>query len=183
MHADASARGSLRLETPGSVARLGVKGPDAAQLLEQLALPVPALPNRCSRLDPARHAGGGRCLRLGSTEFLLEQDGGDSALLELRQALTTTPLRAWPALRCDRSLVLRGPDPGRVLLQLCDFDFATLETTPDIAVMTLMAEISVILVRDNDTAVPGIRIWCDPGYGDYLHDCLATLLNSTGVSA
>lgn len=183
MQAEALNYGSLRVERAIPGARLGVKGPDAAQLLTALGLPVPLLPNRYSRLDAAAHAGAGRCLRLGGTEFLLEQDDGDSAVTALRQALASTTLRAWPALRCDRSLVLRGPDPGRLLLQLCDFDFATLEVTPDAAVMTLMAEISVILIRDHDTGTPGIRIWCDPGYGDYLHDCLATLLNPTGTSA
>jgi sarcosine oxidase, subunit gamma len=160
-----------------------VKGPDAALLLGQLGLPVPALPNRYTRLDAARHAGGGRCLRLGNSEFLVEQDGADSAVVGLQDALASTTLRAWPALRCDRSLTLRGANASTLLLQICDFDFATLETTPDAAVMTLMAEISVILVRDDDDAAQGIRIWCDPGYGDYLHDCLATLLNATGTSA
>ena len=183
MQASAGSPGALRLELPGVVARLGVKGPDAAQLLAQLALPVPSLPNRYSRLLPDVHAGGGRCLRLGNTEFLLEQDGADSAVAGLQQALAATDLRAWPAPRCDRSLVLRGPDPGALLLQVCDFDFAALEAMPDAAVMTLMADISVILICDHDTGTPGIRIWCDPGYGDYLHDCLATLLNPTGTSA
>ncbi|MEP7311797.1 MAG: sarcosine oxidase subunit gamma [Pseudomonadota bacterium] len=183
MQIDAFTRSAASIEALRGIARLGVKGPDAAQLLAEAGLPVPASPNSVICLDPARHAGGGRCLRLGNSEFLVEQDVSDEAILALQLTLTTTALRAWPALRCDRSLVLRGPDTRALLLQICDFDFTTLEAAPHTAVMTLMAGISVIIARDDKAAMPGIRIWCDPGFGDYLHDCLLTLLNATGTPA
>jgi sarcosine oxidase, subunit gamma len=140
-------------------------------LLASMGLPVPSKPNGFVVREMLQ-GGTLRILRLGSTELLVEQEGGRTVLDALVAATPGT--RAHHAPRCDFSVVLNGEDLFRQLSRLCACDFATLEREPDRVVMTLLAGISVIVVSEptaNGTAA--LRLWCDPGFGNYLTHCLA----------
>jgi len=158
-------------------ARMGLKGPDAAALLQQAGVPVPGAPNRIL-------AGDLRVLRLGNTEFILEQDEGDAALASVRELARGAGLRAWPVLRADCSLLISGAEVFDRLSRVCAFDFAQLDTQPDMAVMTMLADISVTFALE--PAVDGgigaqaaagraLRIWADPGFATYLTQTLQSL--------
>ena len=154
-------------------ARTGLKGPDAAALLQQAGVPVPGAPNRIVA-DTAL-----RVLRLGSTEFILEQDQGDAVLVAVRERARSAGLRAWPVLRADCSLLVGGDDLFDRLSRVCAFDFAQLAAQPDMAVMTMLADISVTFALEPAAATrapaPALRLWADPGFATYLVQTLQSL--------
>src|SRR5690606_24637807 len=77
------------------------------------------------------------------TEFILEQDDGDAALVAVHELARSAGLRAWPVQRADCSLLVSGDDLFDQLSRVTAFDFAQLDTQPDMAVMTMLADISV----------------------------------------
>jgi sarcosine oxidase, subunit gamma len=165
----ADARG---LSIPAVGARFGIKGSDAPALLRHLGMSVPPRPNSVIHWLPHEPYGSGRCLRQGSSEFLVELD-----------AATIPPLPtdgrfpgAWMLLRSDFSLVLDGVHWLPVLAQLCSFDFARLQDDPDLVVMTLLAGISVTLIREPRTGNDlGLRLWCDASFSVHVQQCLHSL--------
>lgn len=156
--------------------RFGVKGVGAATWLAQQDVPVPSGPNRIARWA---EGGGGRCLRLGNTEFLVERDA-EPGLASTHASMPSEAsgmANAWILLRSDASFVLDGPCWPRELSQACSFDFTRFAAEPDLVVMTLLAGISVTLVREPVASGThlALRLWCDASYSDYLQDCLQQL--------
>ncbi len=149
-------------------ARYGVKGARAAEWLAQHGVALPAAPNRIANWSGS---GGGRCLRLGNSEFLVEYDAGNASV-----PVQAASDGAWLLLRSDASLLL-DPQWTSRLAQVCSFDFQRLHDEPDLVVMTLLAGISVTLVREPRPADHGItlRLWCDASYAPYLQQCLQHL--------
>jgi hypothetical protein len=157
--------------------RFGIKGSDAPALLQHLGLRIPAQANRVTHWLPHEPLGGGRCLRQGNTEFLIELDAAEPpALLPGGEAFPN----AWTLIRCDHSQLLNGDAWRRDLAQICSFDFARLRDEPDLVVMTLMAGIGVTLIREPATASEdfALRLWCDASFSTYLQDCLNTIRGS-----
>lgn len=150
--------------------RLGVKGPGAATWLQQQGLVIPAAPNHVVHWTAADPAGPGRCLRQGSSEFLIEIDRPGHALPD-----TDNVAGVWTLLREEVCLRLEGPSWPALLNHICSFDFTRLHDDPDMVVMTLAAGIGVTLIReppDAGHAYGALRLWCDPGYAPYLQQCL-----------
>jgi sarcosine oxidase, subunit gamma len=155
-------------------ARFGLKGSDAPALLQHLGLPIPAHPNRVTHWQPHDPWGSGRCLRQGSSEFLIELDSSEPpALLPRGDSFPN----AWILIRSDHSQTLGGDSWSRDLAQICSFDFTKLQDEPDLVVMTLMAGISVTLIREpSSPSNPfALRLWCDASFSTYLQDCLNTI--------
>ncbi len=169
-HAAASIQG-VAIAAAG--ARIGVKGADAAALLLRWGLHIPMLPNRVVHWQAADTLGSGRCLRQGNSEFLVELDTAPPAPLAGDDAIP----RAWTLIRADHSLLLQGPEWPAVLAHVCSFNFERLQAEPDLVVMTLLAGISVTLIREptRTAAEASLRLWCDPGFALYLQQCLHTL--------
>jgi hypothetical protein len=161
------------LSTADVGARLGIKGSDAPALLQHLGLCIPALPNRVVHWPSHEPFGSGRCLRQGSTEFLIELDAGTIPDLPVNPSFPN----AWRLARCDHSLLLRGAEWPRALAQVCSFDFARLDDEPDQVVMTLVAGIGVTLIRDppRHEGDMSLRLWCDASFSVYLQQCLFSL--------
>jgi sarcosine oxidase gamma subunit len=150
-------------------ARMGLKGFDAAALLQQAGITVPSAPNRIAA-NPHM-----RVLRLGNTEFILEQDDGDSAIAQVNSLARTAGLRAWPVTRADCSLLISGNGIFDRLSRVCAFDFTQLDATPDLAVMTLLADISVTFTLEPASGPRCLRLWADPGFATYLTLTLQSL--------
>lgn len=165
-----SAAHSTSIEVQGvarvQARRWGVKGPGAVAWLQQCGIAVPGAPNRVV------HWRGGRCLRLGHSEFLIEQD--DSAAAPLLPDEAPADANAWVLLRSDCSVVLSGQAWPAALAQGCSFDFERLRTETDLVVMTLFAGISVTFVREPaDADAPlSLRLWCDASHSTFLDQCL-----------
>jgi sarcosine oxidase gamma subunit len=168
------------VKTVRPAASLGLKGPDAGELLQQAGITVPSAPNRilvCA-VSQGSNAASVRVLRLGSTEFILEQDEGDGTIEQVRALARTTDLRAHAVLRADCGLLIGGSAVFDRLSRVCAFDFALLATQPDLAVMTLLAEISVTFAletADRAAAQSELRLWADPGFATYLTQSLQSL--------
>jgi len=163
------------VQIPAIGERFGVKGTDAPALLQQLGLRIPALPNRVSHWQANDAFGSGRCLRQGSTEFLVELDAGTTSDIRVTASLPD----AWLLVRSDHCFVLDATWP-RKLAHVCSFDFDRLHEDADQVVMTLMAGIGVTLVREPKLAnahpsAMALRLWCDAGYTTYLQDCLRSI--------
>jgi sarcosine oxidase, subunit gamma len=156
--------------SPAVVARYGAKGNEATGWLTRNGIPVPAGPNRFTHWQ---EHGGGRCLRLGNSEFLIEHDATVVA------PSTPAPAdAAWLLLRSDHSLLLDGPQWPDALTQVCSFDFSRFHDEPDMVVMTLLAGIGVTLVREPRATADdrlALRLWCDASYATYLQQCLQQL--------
>lgn len=154
-------------------ARLGLKGPRAAQWLSQSGIDVPAQPN--SWLS----APWGVIARLGSTEFFLEQEAGAARVAALGNALGHGAPQVYPVLRQDRALVLGGPAAEEVLAQVCNVDFAAFDLTSNPAVLTLMIGVAVLVLPQQRWTERRYRIWCDPSFGEYLYSTLQTIVDDT----
>lgn len=158
--------------TPVRVAaRFGLKGADAPAWLAARGIPVPEAPNRIARWP------GGRCLRQGQGEFLIEVDDADSRD-PLASESAAGAQQVWILLRSDHSLLLEGDHWRGILAQACSFDFDRLQTDPGLIVMTLLAGISVTLAAEpqpDESSPFALRLWCDASYTLYLDHCLQTL--------
>ena len=164
------------VQVPSVAVRFGFKGADAPALLQQVGLRIPALPNQVTHWQADEPFGSGRCLRQGNTEFLMELDHASPPKLQGNDAFP----RAWELIRSDHSVLLDGAQWPRELNQVCSFDFERLRDAPDMVVMTLMAGISVTVIREpqsglNTSTGMALRLWCDAGFSTYLHDCLRSI--------
>jgi sarcosine oxidase, subunit gamma len=160
------------VSVPAVGTRFGVKGSDAPAWLQYLGLTIPARPNSVTHWSPQESFGAGRCLRQGSTEFLIELDADEAPALPAHAAFPN----AWKLTRSDHSLLLGGSRWPRALGQICSFDFARLDDEPDLVVMTLMAGISVTLIRESlANSTTSLRLWCDATFSSYLQQCLHSL--------
>ena len=118
----------------------------------------------------------GRHQALSSTEFLIEVDSAATLPLLSDAAFPN----AWTLVRSDHSLLLDGASWPHQLAQLCSFDFTRLQDEPDLVVMTLLAGISVTLIREPTTSTThstsmALRLWCDASFSVYLQQCLHSI--------
>ena len=169
-------RGDVWLRSPEPQRRFGVKGPRAAELLEQLELTVPAAPNSWSPLrDSDREDSWNVIGRLGTTEFFIEEGGDATGIAALENLVRGGVPGAYPVLREDFAVVLGGPLAADVLAQICNVNFAAL---PEHAVvMTLMIGIAVLVMPQVTDDGLVYRIWCDPSFGSYLKSELEKMVD------
>lgn len=157
-------------------ARLGLKGADAARLLLDCGIAIPDSPNAVTHGDAARLAGLSRCLRLGNSEFLLEEDQDSGAIERIRTQASASAMRAWCVLRSDYSALVGGAALFDQLARIASFDFRQLLHTPTQVVMTLVADISITAtLEDARAAEPRLRLWADASFGRYLDQTLHSI--------
>jgi sarcosine oxidase subunit gamma len=158
--------------------RVGVKGPRAAEALQQLGLAVPARPNtwlplRAQDRDDSWNVVG----RLGFTEFFIEERGDAVAVAALEAIATRESAGVYPVLREDLAIVLGGEAAADVLAQVCNVNFAALDLSLRPVVMTSMAGVGVLVLPQGSPEGGAIhRIWCDPSFGPYLWETLEKIV-------
>lgn len=157
------------------LARLGLKGPLAAAWLEARGLVIPDRAN--SWTAPASDEQD-IVVRLGTTEFFLEQAGHGEKLRALAAESVKPIPGVYPVLREDRAFVLGGVAADEVLAQVCNVNFSALRYERE-AVMTMMIGVAVIVAPQGNAAGRRYRIWCDPSYGDYLLSSLQDVSNAS----
>jgi hypothetical protein len=174
-----SARDVAWLTASAIARRTGVKGPQAAAVLEAAGIPIPPRPNSWLPLrEPVAEEPADIVARLGNTEYFVEQAGDAPAIAALEASLARGAPGAYPVLREDRALVLGGSAAGHVLAETCNVDFAALDSAARPVVMTLMIGVGVLVLPQPSIAGQTIyRIWCDPGFGTYLATELATIVS------
>ena len=159
-----SAPSSAWLSDNSPLERLGLKGPLAAAWLQQRGV---AIPDRANSWTSSAPDAQDIVVRLGTTEFFLEQAEHSEQLRALAAELSKPIPGVYPVLRADRAFVLGGVAADEVLAQMCNVNFSALRHERE-AVMTMMIGIAVIVVAQGNAARRRYRIWCDPSYGDYL---------------
>jgi sarcosine oxidase, subunit gamma len=165
------------LDVADTAARLGLKGPRAAEWLAAQGVAAPAPVNTWSR-PPAGQADV-LIARLGASEFFLEaQDHG--ALDSLAAGLAAEPAGVYPVLREDFAFRLSGTGVHDVLAQVCNVDFAGLDLEAQPVIMTLMIGVAVLAVPDGRSDARQYRFWCDPTFGPSLSETLGALIVECG---
>ena len=161
-------------------ARLGLKGPGAADWLQSQGIVIPDTSNTWRELGDDSSL----IARLGSTEFFVEQPAPAGLIDQLARALRSPIDGVYLVLREDRAFVLEGSDANDVLAQVCNIDFKSVSRSKRHLVMTMMIGVAVLVIPQ-DSASNGARsanggcyrIWCDPTYGDYLWSSLQRVIS------
>ena len=171
--ADSTRAAPLGIAAVSFLFRTGFKGQGVAAWLQAQDIPVPEQPNSWAPL-----AGGGVVLRLGVSEYLIE-DGltqGSSA----RMAHLDTPMHVYPVLHQDVALVLCGEAVHELLLQTCNVNFGALDLAARPVVLTSMAGVAVTVMPGARAGKPSYRVWADGTYGLYLWETLAGIAGELG---
>lgn len=156
--------------------RIGLKGPKAGQFLVSLGLPVPQEPNHWEPLD-----GGGYLMRLGMSEFFLEDAPSGTFVKYISEKLGPDGhAGVYPVRRQDAGMVLCGKMQNELLAQTCNVNFAGMDGSDRIVVMTSMTGVSVVMIQAEVNGEPSWKIWCDGTFGHYLWDTLLEIALETG---
>jgi hypothetical protein len=152
------------LEENTACSRIGIKGPRAAEWLQQLGCDVPALPNTWRAFDDDANS---IVARLGSSEFFIEQTTPASVIERIAAGLSSPIDGVYPALREDRAFVLHGIDADEVLAQVCNVDLKGVSRSDRHVVMTMMIGIAVLVIPQSKqrvhTVLPKQQEASEPG--------------------
>ncbi len=157
--------------------RYGVKGPQASKWLADHELAVPSNPNSwtlCSQKNLV--------LRLGSSEFLIEDQIGGSASKKLAKDITRVE-GLYPVARADAAFILSGSEVLNLLSELCSLDLRNNALLANDVVMTQVAGISAIVMRQTLNGEQVYRLWCDGTYGSYMWEMLLEVAVELGGGA
>ena len=183
---------ALALREP--CARLGLKGPRAAEWLAAQGIGVPAEPNTWTHSGQTSASDSLLVARLGTGEFFLEDIAAGSTLTRMAPALDGQPAGVYPVLREDWAFSLGGEGVHDVLAQVCNVNFSALPLHSNPVIMTLMIGVAVLVVPQSVPAGRGVpagdggaaerhyRIWCDPTFGPYLGESLGAVVIECGGS-
>ena len=174
--AQGSAKGPVWLADVPHCVRLGFKGPRAEQWLAEQNLPLPAAANSWCALQNRWDI----VARTGASEFFIETDPDAPIATRLDAAAPVTGV--YRVLREDSAFVLSGPAAEQALLQVCAIDFISLDLAAAPLIMTLMADVAVLVVPQMTGATRRYRVWCDPSFGAYLWTTLAQIVQDCAGS-
>jgi len=158
--------------------RFGVKGLNITQWLHAKSITYPADSNSWSL-----HGGSILVLRLGSSEFLIEDQLEANACEPLINCTHFEPYGVVPVQRNDTALILSGSKLPALLSELCTLDLRDDALGENTVVMTQLAGISVTLIRQTLQGEPVVRLWCDGTYGAYLWQTLNEIAEEQGGGA
>lgn len=161
-----------------ALVRAGVKGPGAAAWLEAQGVPVPQQPNTWLPCGA-----GGLVARLARTEFLVEDGFDGETAVRLKQALKAAAPGVYPVPRQDCALVLCGARVHELLAQTCNVNFEGQDAAGRIVTLTLLAGVSVTVLRNDAGDRPAYRLWCDGTMGPYLWETLTAIAGELGGGA
>ncbi len=174
---------ALAFEMVDRRARLGLKGPRAADWLAAQGIVLPKAPNSWTHAPSAGGMEGLLVARLGSAEFFLE-DAAGSGLEGMASAAAAHPPGVYPVLREDWTFHLSGTGVHQVLAQVCNVNFEALALDSRPLVMTLMIGVAVLVVPQamHEGSYPERRywIWCDPSFGPCLSETLGAVVVESG---
>jgi sarcosine oxidase subunit gamma len=173
----------LYFDVEDNAARVGLKGPRAAQWLAARGVILPASSNTWVWSSTA---GAERLLvaRLGQSEFFLEQERAGCAIEGISSALSALPASVYPVLREDFAFQLGGEGVHDALAQVCNVNFAQINLESQPVIMTLMIGVAVLALGDAPSAGSDAgrryRFWCDPTFGPSLSEALGTVIVECG---
>jgi sarcosine oxidase, subunit gamma len=174
--AESEALRTVALADLSCLTRFGLKGPAAEVWLGSREIP---LPQRMNQWLPIGRWG--LLARLGSSEFLIEDDPGERGVtLDLKAELGRGIRGVVPVLRQDAEIAIAGCRAIDLLVQTCNVNFLKLPSAERPVVMTSMIGVSVLIVPSTWDEVPLYRVWCDPSYAQYLWTQLLGIVKELG---
>lgn len=156
---------ALEVVETTQVLRIGLKGPQAAEWLQQQGL---LLPEAWHWLE---HQGLLLC-RLGTSEFVIEAGLDHAMMPTLYAQLQQAVVGVYPVMRYDASWLLSGPALHDVMAELCALDW-THETATQRVCMASFGGINATLIQVATEGYQCVRVWCDASYRDYVQQLLA----------
>lgn len=160
------------------LSRFAIKGPNAAQWLETNEIVIPATANSWHQ-----QKSGALVLRLGNSEFLIEDQPQGKLCVALNAADRKALKGLYKIERSDVALILSGSQATSLLSELCTLDLRENALAENALVMTQVAGISATIIRQrlNDEAV--YRLWCDGTYGAFMWDTMLEIAVEYGGGA
>jgi sarcosine oxidase subunit gamma len=157
--------------------RFGVKGPQASEWLASQKIKTPDSLNSWVMDKDVL------VLRLGSSEFLVEQQVSGEVCKQLNQASQVSTVGVYKVLRADAAFVISGDQILTMFSELCKLDLSEKALNPNQVIMTQIADISATIMPEiiDDRLV--IRLWCDGTYGAYMWRVLHQLAQELGGGA
>lgn len=159
------------------LSRFGIKGPQAAKWLESQKIKTPA------EINTWVESNGCLVMRLGSSEFLLEDQYGVNNIETLASFDQAKTAEAYKVARADAAFLLSGSEVLNMLSELCMLDLRDSALPKNGLVMTQIAGISATLLRHQLNGEPVIRVWCDGTYGAYMWDMMLEIAKELGGGA
>lgn len=157
--------------------RYGVKGPQASQWLADHELAIPSNPNSWTLCDQKSLV-----LRLGSSEFLVEDQLGGLASKKLASD-TVRVAGVYKVPRADAAFILSGSEVLNLFSELCSLDLRATSLLANDVIMTQVAGVSAIVLRQTLGGEQIYRIWCDGTYGSYMWEVLLEIAVELGGGA
>ena len=153
--------------------KLGVKGSGAAEWLSNADTKVPA-----DIYESTPLTGGGLIVRLGTDEFLLEDEIGATIVGQLSDRLGSGTQQVFRVEHQEATFLVAGARALDVMSQTCGLDLR--DPVAGRVVLTRIAGVSAILLPQSIREETGFRLWVDPSYAHYLWHQLATIAESLG---
>ena len=146
--------------------RFGIKGAEASSWLASQGLQTPSNINSWIEHDNTL------VLRLGGSEFLIEDQYHGKTCQKLTGFNQATTPSAYKVQRADAAFILSGSEVLNMLSELCMLDLRDSALASHTVVMTQIAGISATLLRQQLNGEQVYRVWCDGTYGPYMWDML-----------
>jgi len=159
------------------LSRYGVKGPNATQWLLERGIAIPTTPNSWTLCEQKTLV-----LRLGSSEFLIEDQLGGTACSRLAND-TTRVASVYKVPRADAAFIVSGSGALNMLSELCSLDLREKSLAAKDLIMTQVAGISATVIRQTLNGEPTYRVWCDGTYGPYMWEVLTEIATEFGGGA
>ena len=167
---------ALHIMNVSTLQRYGVKGPQASQWLANHGISIPAEANTWILSDHVI------VMRLGASEFLIEDqiDGKTCSKLE---ADVDRVSGVYKVPRADASYLLAGSQVLNLLSELCTLDLRETALAENEVIMTQVAGITVIVLRQSIKNETVYRLWCDGTYGMYMFHTLSEISHELNSDA
>ena len=159
------------------LSRYGVKGAQAAKWLADRQVTTTDSINSWTVSDQNTLV-----LRLGGSEFLLEDQFGGTTCARLGRDTNRVP-NVYIVPRADAAFILSGSEVLNMLSELCSLDLREKSLGAQELIMTQVAGISATVLRQDLNGEQVYRIWCDGTYGPYLWDVMLEIAVELGGGA
>jgi sarcosine oxidase subunit gamma len=159
------------------LSRYGVKGSNATQWLLERGIAIPTNPNAWTLCEQKTLV-----LRLGSSEFLIEDQLGGTACNRL-VADTARVASVYKVPRADAAFIVSGSEVLNLFSELCSLDLRDKSFAAKDLIMTQVAGISATIIHQTLNGEPVYRIWCDGTYGPYMWEVLTEIATELGGGA
>jgi sarcosine oxidase, subunit gamma len=157
--------------------RYGVKGPNATQWLVGHGIAIPTNHNAWTLSEQKTLV-----LRLGSSEYLIEDQLGGAACSKLAND-TARVASVYTVPRADAAFIVSGSQALNLFSELCSLDLRDKSFAAKEVIMTQVAAISATVIRQTLNGETVYRIWCDGTYGAYMWEVLLEIANELGGGA